>query len=137
MIEMTAEMADKAVKAAQAKARELNAYMTVSVVDESGRLVMTVRGNGCGYFTTDTSRGKATLSAALRRSTKAMIERGPSAFIQSLPGLLPGQVLPSGGAVPIFKDGRCIGAIGCGGGTSDEDHECATAGAQAIGSPTP
>lgn len=99
MIEMTAEMADKAVKAAQAKARELNANMTVSVVDESGRLVMTVRGNGCGYFTTDTSRGKATLAAALRRSTKAMIERGPSTFIQSLPGLLPGQVLPSGGAM--------------------------------------
>lgn len=137
MIEMTAEMADNAVKAAQAKARELNANMTISVVDESGRLVMKVRGNGCGYFTTDTSRGKATLSAALRRSTKAMIERGPSAFIQSLPGLLPGQVLPSGGAVLIFKDGRCIGAIGCGGGTSDQDDECATAGAQAIGSPTP
>lgn len=137
MIEMTAELAEKAVRAAQAKARELKANMTVSVVDESGRLVMTVRGNGCGYFTTDTSRGKATASAALRRSTKALVERGNAPFLQSLPGLVPGQVLVSLGGVPVFKDGSCVGALGCGGGTGDEDHECATAGAQAIGSPTP
>ena len=103
MIEMTAELAEKAVKAAQAKTRELKVNMTASVVDESGRLVMTVRGNGCGYFTTDTSRGKATASAALRRSTKALIERGDAPFLQSLPGLVPGQVLVSLGGGACFQ----------------------------------
>lgn len=136
MIEMTAELAEKALKAAQAKARELGANMTVSVVDESGRLVMAVRGNGCGFFTTETSRGKATASAALRRSTKALVERGNAPFLQSLPSIVPGQVLVSLGGVPVFKDGSCIGALGCGGGTGDQDHECATAGVQVIGSPT-
>lgn len=137
MIEMTAELAEKALKAAQAKARELGANMSVSVVDESGRLVMTIRGDGCGYASTETSLGKATLSAAFRRPSKAMADRGTSIFVQSLPALFPGQMLPSTGGVPVFKEGRCIGAVGCGGGTADQDHECASAGAQAIGSPTP
>ena len=38
MIEMTLEMAEKAVKAAQAKAKELGTPITVTVVDEAGRL---------------------------------------------------------------------------------------------------
>jgi uncharacterized protein GlcG (DUF336 family) len=31
----------------------------------------------------------------------------------------------------VFRDGRLIGAVGCGGGSAQEDHECATAGAAA------
>jgi uncharacterized protein GlcG (DUF336 family) len=34
--------------------------------------------------------------------------------------------------VPIIVNGRVIGAIGCGGGSPDEDHECASAGAAAL-----
>ena len=136
MIDMTLDMAEKAVKAAQAKAKELGANMSVTVVDESGRTVMVARGDGCGFFTTETSRGKATVSAAFRRASADMAQGGVTTFTSSLPGLLPGQVLPSGGAVPIFNDGRCIGAIGCGGGTAEQDHECATAGANTIGSAT-
>ena len=39
MIDMTLEMAEKAVRAAPAKAQELGSSMSVSEVDESGRLV--------------------------------------------------------------------------------------------------
>jgi uncharacterized protein GlcG (DUF336 family) len=34
--------------------------------------------------------------------------------------------------VPIVVKGRVIGAIGCGGGTGEQDHECAVAGAAAV-----
>jgi len=136
MIDMTLDMAEKALKAAQAKAKDIGANMSVTVVDESGRMVFSARGDGCGFFTTDTSKGKATVSAAFRRSTAEMSAGGVTPFLSSLPGLLPGQALPSGGAVPIFKDGYCIGAIGCGGGTAEQDDECATAGANTIGSAT-
>jgi heme-degrading protein len=40
MAELTLEMAEKAVKAAQAKARELGTPMTATVVDDAGRLVL-------------------------------------------------------------------------------------------------
>jgi uncharacterized protein GlcG (DUF336 family) len=50
-----------------------------------------------------------------------------------VPAALAGEILPSIGAVPIIKAGRVIGAIGCGGGTGEQDHECAEAGAAAAG----
>ena len=50
-----------------------------------------------------------------------------------MPAALAGEILPSIGAVPIVKGGRVIGAIGCGGGTGEQDHECAEAGAAAVG----
>jgi uncharacterized protein GlcG (DUF336 family) len=133
MDELTLEMAEKAVKAAQAKARELGTPMTVTVVDGAGRLVLCARGDGTGFFTPETSRAKAVAAAAFRRSTKEMVEAGKSspAFWGSVVAVLGGQVLPSTGAVPLISGGKVIGAIGCGGGTSEQDHLCAEAGAGA------
>jgi uncharacterized protein GlcG (DUF336 family) len=53
-------------------------------------------------------------------------------FWHALSGLVPGQALPSIGGVPINLNGRFIGAIGCGGGTGEQDHLCAAAGAAAV-----
>lgn len=135
MAELNLEMAEKAVKAAQAKARELGAAMTVTVVDAGGRLVLSARGDGTGFFTPETSRAKAVAAAAFRRSTKEMAKlRDTSpAFWGNVAAIVGGQALPSIGAVPLFSDGKVIGAIGCGGGTGDQDHACAEAGAAAIG----
>jgi uncharacterized protein GlcG (DUF336 family) len=134
VIDMTLEIAEKAVRAAQVRARELGTTMTVTVVDESGRLVLCARGNGAGFFTTETSRGKAEAAANFRRSTKEMAEvaREHPGFWNALPGMVPGEVLVSAGGAPISAGGRVIGAIGCGGGTGEQDHQCAVAGAAAV-----
>jgi len=136
MIEITLEIAERAVKAAQAKARELNTPMTVSVVDEAGRLVLCARGDGAGFFTPETSRAKAVAAAAFRRSTKEMGEMRQTspAFWANLATVMQGQGLPSIGAVPLTSQGRVIGAIGCGGGTGEQDHLCAEAGASTVNS---
>jgi glc operon protein GlcG len=136
VIEMTLDMAEKAVKAAQARARTLGTPMSVTVVDEAGRLVLCARGDGTGFLTTETSRGKAAAAAAFRRATKDMVDlaREHPAFWTAITPLAAGQILPSTGGVPIRAAGRVIGAIGCGGGTGEQDHECAVAGADAIGS---
>lgn len=128
------EIAEKALRAAQARARELNTTMTVTVVDESGRLVLCARGNGAGFFTTETSRGKAVAAANFRRPTKEMVElaREHPVFWNALPGMVPGEVLVSTGGMPISSGGRVIGAIGCGGGTGEQDHQCALAGGAAV-----
>src|SRR5262249_25802754 len=64
VIDMTLEIAERAVRAAQARARELGTPITVSVVDEAGRLVLCARGDGTHFLTPDTSRGKAVAAAA-------------------------------------------------------------------------
>ncbi len=135
MIEMTLEIAEKAMKAAQAKARALGTPMTVSVVDEAGRLVLAARGDGTGFFTTETSRAKAVAAASFRRPTSelAELQRQHPVFWGAVPALSRGELLASIGGVPIRREGRVIGAIGCGGGTGEQDHECAVAAAEAVG----
>jgi uncharacterized protein GlcG (DUF336 family) len=135
MIDLTLEMAERAAKAALAKAKALGTVMTASVVDEAGRTVLVMRGDGAGFFSTQTSHAKAMAAANFRRPTNELGEMAlkGSAFWAAVPAVLRGEILPSIGAVPIKKDGRCIGAIGCGGGTGEQDHECAAAGAAAIG----
>jgi uncharacterized protein GlcG (DUF336 family) len=134
MDELKLEMAEKAVKAAQAKARELGTPMTVTVVDGAGRLILCARGDGTGFFTPETSRAKAVAAAAFRRPTKEManLRESAPAFWGNIAALLGGQALPSIGAVPVISNGKLVGAVGCGGGTGEQDHLCAEAGAAAI-----
>lgn len=134
MIELTLDMAERAAKAALAKAKALGTVMTASIVDEAGRTVLIMRGDGAGFLSTETSKAKAMAAANFRKPTKElgdMVMKG-SAFWSAAPAVLKGEVLPSIGAVPIMKGDRVIGAIGCGGGTGDQDHECAVAGAEAV-----
>jgi glc operon protein GlcG len=134
MSDLTLAMAERAVSSAQARARELGTPITVTVVDDAGRLILCARGDGTGFLTPETSRGKAMASAAFRRSTKELVELAKEhpAFWSAIPGLAPGQILPSTGAVPLIKAGQVIGAIGCGGGTGEQDHQCAVAGAATV-----
>jgi len=134
MIEMTLEMAEKIGKAALARAAEMGRPMSASVVDESGRLVYYSRADGAGFFTFDTSRAKAMASASFRRSTLEITENKEANPLlwYSLPSVVPAQALPSPGGLPIIRDGRVIGAVGLGGGSPEEDHTCALAGAAAI-----
>src|SRR6266567_9527844 len=130
MAELTLEMAEKAVKAAQAKARELGTPMTATVVDDAGRLVLSARGDGAGFFTPETSRAKAVAAAAFKRSTKELAEMvAQGGFWGIVPTILQGQALPTLGGAPVLRGGKVIGGIGCGGGTGAQDQECADAGA--------
>ncbi len=133
MIEMTLAIAQRAAHAALAKAAEMNVAMTISVVDEAGRLVLALKADRAGFLTVETSRAKAVASAAFRRSTRELVElqKGNPVFWSAVPAVTRGEALPSTGAVPITIEGRVIGAIGCGGGTPEQDHECAVAGAGA------
>ena len=134
MIEMTLEIAERAVRAAQAKARELGAPMTVTVVDEAGLLVLCARADGTGFFTPETSRAKAVAAAAFRKPTAWMAEQRVThePFWANMPIVVGGQALPSPGGTPILRNGRVIGGIGCGGGTGEQDQICSDAGAQAV-----
>ena|SRR5688572_14410254 len=133
MIEMTLEMAEKVFRAAQSKAKALGSPMTITVVDESGRLVLCARGDGTGFFTPETSRAKAVAAAAFRRPTAELAELvAKGGFWSVVPTILEGQALPTAGGAPIKAGGRVIGAVGCGGGTGEQDHECAVVGAAAV-----
>ena len=130
---LTQAIAKKAGDTALAKAAELETTMSVAVVDESGQLVYFVRGDGTGFHTFESSRGKAATSAAFRWPTESMgkLFTEHAGFFASLANI---GLVPVGGGVPITKDGYLIGAIGCGGGSPANDEICAQAGAGAVSS---
>jgi uncharacterized protein GlcG (DUF336 family) len=136
MIEMTLELAERIALAAHKKSDEFQRPVSVSVVDESGRLVYYSRADSAGFFTFDTSRAKAMAAASFKRSTLEITEKkdlNPLLWY-SLPSVVPAQALPSPGGLPLKRDGRVIGAIGIGGGSPEEDHACAEAGAAVLDS---
>jgi uncharacterized protein GlcG (DUF336 family) len=107
--------------------------MTVTVVDEAGRLVLSARGDGTGFFTPETSRAKAVAAAAFKRPTRELAEMAAQGgFWALVPAVLQGQVLTTLGGTPVARGGQVIGGIGCGGGTGAQDQECSDAGAAAV-----
>lgn len=128
---MTQAIAEKAVKAAAAKAEALGTSMSIAVVDESGTLVYFVKGDATGLHTFETARGKAVTAAAFRRPTADMVEmvKANPAFWASLAKL---DIVPGVGGYPLTQNGVLIGAIGCGGGIGEDDEQCAEAGARAV-----
>ena len=134
MIEMNQELAEQIAEAALAKATEMGRPMSVSIVDESGRLVLFKRQDGAGFFTFDTSKAKAMAAASFKRSTMEITENKEANPLlwYSLPSIMLGNALPSPGGRPLMRDGRCIGGIGIGGGAPQEDDDCCAAGQAVI-----
>jgi uncharacterized protein GlcG (DUF336 family) len=133
MIEMTLEIATRAARAAQDKAAELGAAMTITVVDEAGRLVYCGKADGSPIFTPETSRAKAVAAAAWRARTAGMSnEKEKDGFWTLVSTILQGQVLLTPGGTPITRGGRVIGGIGAAGGSGSHDQICSDAGAAVV-----
>jgi uncharacterized protein GlcG (DUF336 family) len=129
---ITLDEANRALDAAMAKATEQGTKMNIAVVDAGGRLVAFKRMDGAIWAGVYGSQGKAVASAAFGRDSGVMQERAGSPIIQGIMVAEGGHMIPSQGAVPITRNGVVIGAIGCGGGTGQEDEDCARAGAAAV-----
>jgi glc operon protein GlcG len=129
---ITLDEANRALDAAIAKATEQGTKMNIAVVDAGGRLVAFKRMDGAIWAGVYGSQGKAVAAAAFGRDSGVMQERAGSPIIQGIMVAEGGHMIPSQGAVPITRNGVVIGAIGCGGGTGQEDEDCARAGAAAV-----
>ena len=125
--------ANKAIEGAIAKAEELNIRISVAVCDAGGRLVAFSRMDGTVWGSVYGSQGKAVASAGFGRASGLLQGRADTPIIRGIVGAEGGHMIPSQGAVPISRDGVVVGACGVGGGTGEEDEECAQAGAALIG----
>jgi glc operon protein GlcG len=103
--------------------------VAVAVVDTHGSLVYFERMDDTQYASMDIAIGKARAAATYRRPTRAfadVINKGGPATA-TLPG-----VMASPGGVPVFLDGRIVGAVGVSGVTGDQDEQCAMAGIKSM-----
>jgi uncharacterized protein GlcG (DUF336 family) len=124
---LTLAEANQVVEAAIAKAREMNIRISVAVCDAGGRLMAFNRMDNAIWGSVYGSQGKAIASVAFGRASGELQERAGSPIIQGIMAGEGGHMIPSQGAVPIVKNGVVIGACGVGGGTSQQDEDCARA----------
>jgi uncharacterized protein GlcG (DUF336 family) len=125
---LTLSEANQVVHAAIAKAQEMNIRISVAVCDAGGRLVAFNRMDGAIWAGAYGSQGKAIASVAFGRASGELQERAGSPIVHGIAVAEGGHMIPSQGAVPIMRNGVVDGACGVGGGTAQQDEDCARAG---------
>ena len=125
---LTLAEANKVVAGAIKKAEDLGIKINVAVCDAGGRLKAFGRMDGAIWGGAYGSQGKAVASAGFGRPSGELQERASSPIISGIAAHEGGHMIASQGAVPILRNGEVIGACGVGGGTSQEDEDCAAAG---------
>ena len=129
---LTLSEANQVVHAAVAKAQEMNIRISVAVCDAGGRLVAFNRMDGAIWASAYGSQGKAVASVAFGRPSGELQERAGSPIVSGIAAAEGGHMIVSQGAVPIIRNGVVEGACGVGGGTAQQDEDCARAGVAKI-----
>lgn len=124
--------ANRIIDAAIAKAQEINITVSVAVCDAGGRLLAFQRMDGAIWASIAGCQGKAVTSSAFGRPSGDIAGRADHPGIRGILAAEHGRMIPLQGAVPIRRDGVVVGACGVGGGTSEQDEECARAGVAAL-----
>ena len=124
------ERAKQVMAAAEAEAKRRNWKMNVAVVDTNGELIQFERMEGAQIASGTISIGKARTAARFRRETRVFFnafETGHG-YINTLDPTL----IASPGGFPLVESGKLIGAIGCSGGTGDQDAAVCKVGAEVV-----
>jgi len=125
---LTLEEANRITQGVMAKAEELNIKVSVSVCDTGGRPIAFQRMDKASWASAYGCQGKAIASAAFGRPSGALTERADHPTFRGIVAAEGGHMIMGQGAVPIIRNGVVEGACGVGGGTSQEDEDCARAG---------
>ena len=125
---LTLDEANRIIQGALAKAQELNIKISAAVCDAGGRPIALQRMDGAIWASAYGSQGKAVASAAFGRPSGEMAARADQPTPRGINAAAGGSMIMGQGAVPIIRNGVVEGACGVGGGTSQEDEDCARAG---------
>ena len=129
---LTLEEAIRIVQGAIAKAQQINIKISAAVVDAGGRLVAFQRMDNAIWASAYGSQGKAVASAAFGRASGELQPRADQPTPRGIAARSGGEMILGQGAVPIIRNGVVEGACGVGGGTSQEDEDCARAGVEVL-----
>ena len=129
---MNLEDARRIIAGAEVKAAEIGQPMNIAVADAGGNLVAHIRMDNAWMGSIDISIKKAWTSRAFDIATKDLANHSQSGDqffgINASNG---GKVMIFAGGIPIKKGKKVVGAIGVSGGSGEQDHAVAEAGAKA------
>ena len=130
---VTLEDARRVISAAEKKAIEIGQPMNIAVVDGGGNLVANVRMDGAWIGSIDISIKKAYTSRAFDLATKDLAEQSQSGGqFFGIHASNNGKIMIFAGGIPLSSEGQVVGGIGVSGGSGEQDHAVAEAGAAAF-----
>jgi uncharacterized protein GlcG (DUF336 family) len=107
--------------------------MNIAVVDEGANLISHIRMDGAWIGSIDISINKAYTSRAFDISTKDLAQHSQSGGqFFGIHVSNSGRIMIFAGGIPLKRDGKIVGAIGVSGGSGQQDHAVAEAGAAAL-----
>jgi glc operon protein GlcG len=124
------ERAKQVMAAAEAEAKRRNWKMNIAVVDTNGELVHFSRMEGAQIASGPISVGKARTAARFRRESRVFYNVSEAGH--SYVGTLDPTLVASPGGFPLVEAGKLIGAVGCSGGTGDQDAAVCKVGAEVV-----
>jgi uncharacterized protein GlcG (DUF336 family) len=124
------EKAKQVMAAAEAEAKKRNWKMNIAVVDTNGEPVMFERMEGAQIASGTISINKARTAARFRRESRVFYNAYETGH--SSAGTLDPTLAASPGGFPLVEGGKLIGAIGCSGGTGDQDALICKVGADLV-----
>jgi glc operon protein GlcG len=124
------ERAKQLVAAAEAEAKRRNWKMNIAVVDTNGELVQFERMEGAQIASGPISVGKARTAARFRRESRLFYNAYETGHAYT--GTLDPTLVASPGGFPLVEGGKLIGAVGCSGGTGDQDAAICKVGAEIV-----
>jgi uncharacterized protein GlcG (DUF336 family) len=130
---LTLEDARKIIAAATKKAEEIGQPMCIAVACAGGHLLAFERMPKAWLGSIDIAQKKAFTSRAFNITTKALGENSQSGDqFFGIHASNDGKIMIFAGGIPILQGDAVIGSIGVSGGSGDQDHAVAEAGAKAI-----
>ena len=135
---LTLDGARVLIAGAEAKARSMGWKMNVAVVDDGGHLIAFERMEGARPASVYTAMTKAVTAATMRMPSGPFPPGTTSPdpllniSLQNAASASGGKVTTLYGGVPVVIDGQVVGAVGCGGGSGEQDAEAARAGIQSL-----
>lgn len=127
---ITADEAARVVSAVVAEAGKAprNWKLAIAVVDPNGDLVYFYKMDQTQVASVNVAMNKARTAARFRRPTQAFFDAMQATAGAYVPTLDPTLVASPGG-IPLIREGRIVGAIGCSGATGAQDQVACQAGA--------
>lgn len=130
---VTLSDARRIIAAAEQKAAEIGQPMNIAVVDGGANLVSHVRMDNAWIGSIDISIKKAFTSRAFDIATKDLATHSQSGKqFFGIHASNDGKIMIFAGGIPLKRDGKVVGAIGVSGGSGEQDHAVAEAGAAAF-----
>lgn len=119
---LTTALAEKIAKAAVNECKKSNANVSISIVNDQGRLMYFYRGDNSGSNTIRTSFRKAYTSATLKAPTSVMAGFVETKGFSQL-GKMEDDILLLTGGLPITYKNQLVGAIGLSGSPNPKLEE--------------